>query len=194
VSALRSLGRRLLFADQPQETRFFLFLAAWGLGVGLVYWFLTYETAGSALLIGFGIASAAGAAWLMRSRPAVLAARAERREPGPDVVIPEVDTAGGGTVDIDRPFLDERGRVPEDTLAPLALGLGISLAATAIVFGPWLIVAAAVPLVWGAWAWLTGARDELDATQAASDAAARGRTPAAGSGGEDGHAEPPARD
>jgi hypothetical protein len=191
VSALRSLGRRLLFADQPQETRFFLFLAAWGLGVGIIYWILTDETAGSALLIGFGTASAAGAAWLIRSRPAALARRAERREPGPDEVIPEVDTSGGGTVDIDRPFLDETGRVPEDTLAPLALGLGISLAATAIVFGPWLLIAGALPLAWGAWAWFAGARDEFDATQAATDAAAEGRRPATGARSD--LEEPPGR-
>jgi hypothetical protein len=35
---------------------------------------------------------------------------------------------------------------------------------TAIVFGPWLLVAGIVPLGWGAWTWLRGARDELDAT------------------------------
>jgi hypothetical protein len=35
---------------------------------------------------------------------------------------------------------------------------------TAVVFGSWLLVAGLVPLAWGAWTWLTGARDELAAT------------------------------
>jgi hypothetical protein len=81
--------------------------------------------------------------------------------------VPEVDAPGGPAT----PFRDESGRLPGETLAPMALGLGIALALTALVFGPWLLVAGVVPFAWGAWTWLAGARDELDATVADEQAA-----------------------
>jgi hypothetical protein len=144
--------RRLLLAGRPAETRFFLFLGGFGLVLAAIYWFLTYELAGTVLLAGFGLgALVLGVALL-----------AERR----------------GKADADpgtNPFGDERGRLPAETLAPLALGLGVSLALTAVVFGPWLVVAGIVPLAWGAWTWLRGARDELDAT-VASEAPRQGPT------------------
>ncbi len=42
----------------------------------------------------------------------------------------------------------------------------MALALTAVVFGVWLLVAGLVPMAWGAWTWLRGARDELAATVA----------------------------
>jgi hypothetical protein len=144
--------RRLLLAGRPAETRFFLFLGGFGLALAAVYWFLTYELAGTVLLIGFGLgALVLGVALLAERRGGV------DPDPGPT------------------PFGDERGRLPQETLAPLALGLGVSLALTAVVFGPWLVVAGIVPLAWGAWSWLRGARDELDAT-AAADQSGRSAT------------------
>jgi hypothetical protein len=142
--------RRLLLAGRPAETRFFLFLGGFGLVLAAIYWFLTYELAGTVLLIGFGL----GALVL---GVALLAERRGRVDPDP-----------GPT-----PFGDERGRLPQETLAPLALGLGVSLALTAVVFGPWPVVAGIVPLAWGAWSWLRGARDELDATAAADQSGRR---------------------
>lgn len=132
--------RSFLLAGRPDETRFFAFLGAFGLVLGAIYWFASYEVAGTALLLGFGLAGVLAAVRLLVARP--------------------MRVAGG----VDRPFLDETGRLPDETLAPLALGLGIALSMTAIVFGPWLLVAGIVPLGWGAWTWLRGARDELDAT------------------------------
>jgi hypothetical protein len=129
--------RRLLLEGHPAETRFFAFLGLFGVVLALIYWVVSYEVAGTVLLGAFGLACLLGAGRLIVARPA----------PGSD-----------------RPFLDETGRLPGDTLAPLALGLGIALAMTSVVFGPWLLVAGIVPLGWGAWEWFTGARAELDAT------------------------------
>ena len=53
-------------------------------------------------------------------------------------------------------------------------GLGVALSLTAVVFRPWLVIAGIVPLGWGAWTWLRGARDELDATAASASAAQAG--------------------
>jgi hypothetical protein len=66
--------------------------------------------------------------------------------------------------EIDRPFVDETGRIPDATLAPFAVGLGLALAATGLVFGLAPVIVGVLPLAWGAWRWLTAARDELTAT------------------------------
>ena len=58
-------------------------------------------------------------------------------------------------------------------MAPLALALGVALSLTAVVFGPWLVIAGIVPLGWGAWTWLRGARHELDATVGAAQSVSR---------------------
>jgi hypothetical protein len=156
---------RLLLAGHPQETRFFAFIGAFGLSLAVIYWFVSYEVAGTVLLVAFGLAGAFAAIRLIVARPRRVAAEAGARDPLAESMGPGArDEAGAGTGGIDVPFLDETGRLPGDTLAPLALGLGVALSMTAIVFGPWLLVAGVVPLGWGAWQWLSGARDELDAT------------------------------
>jgi hypothetical protein len=149
--------RRLLAATAPAEARFFLFVGGFGLLLAAIYWIVSYELAGTVLLAGFGL----GAGLLgIRLRVERAAGGADVPPEGTDV--PDRDTPGGPAT----PFRDESGRLPGDTLAPLALGLGIALAITAVVFGPWLLVAGVVPLAWGAWTWLAGARDELTATVA----------------------------
>jgi len=159
--------RRVLLLDHPQETRFFAVIGALGVVLGIAYWFVSYEVAGTVLLVGFGLASGLAAARLFvtwRGREVARRVRAGAGEPsarGPD----EGEGPGGGLAGVDRPFLDESGRLPAPTLAPLALGLGISLALTAVVFGPWLLVAAVIPLVWGCWAWFAGAREEFEAAE-----------------------------
>src|SRR5262245_38072214 len=134
--------RRVLLADQPTETRFFAFLGIFGLVLAVIYWFVSYEVAGTVLLFGFGLACTVGAVRLLVVRRTLTGRRvaATADEPGPD-----------------RPFLDEHGRLPGDTLAPLSVGLGVALSITAVVFGPWLLVAGLVPLGWGAWEWFRGA-------------------------------------
>ena len=147
-------GRRLPGLDQPQETRFFLIIAGWAFVLGLIYWLVSAESAGTALLAGLALATGAMAAWLIRGR---------RRG---------AEVTGRGTEGIDRPFLDEEGRLPDPTLAPFALGLGIALAATGPVFGLAPVVLGAVSFAWGAWGWFTAARDEHDALGGADGTAA----------------------
>jgi len=135
--------RRVLRLRQPHETRFFVLLGAFGLLLGAGYWFLSYEAAGTALLLGFGLANGIVGGFLAADS----AARA-------------------GTDDDDRPFLDESGRFPAASLAPFAVGLGVATASTAVVFGAAPLVAGALPLAWGTWTWLRGAGAEWMATEA----------------------------
>jgi hypothetical protein len=152
--------RRLLGLDEPQETRVFLLMSAFGLIVGVVYWFLSYEVAGTILLLGFAIATG-----LIAGRLIIGPAGAAVRRRARDRAAPAGDAPSGGTGAIDRPFLDESGRLPTETIAPFAVGLGVAVAATAVVFGPAPFIVGLLPLGWGAWSWLTAARAELAAQQ-----------------------------
>jgi hypothetical protein len=163
--------RRVLLLDHPQETRFFAFLGVFGLALAAIYWVLTYEAAGTILLFGFGAGAGLLAVGLYRSRPrAVAEGPANAAADGSSSPLQQVtegeggDVAGGGAGGVDTPFETPLGRLPGETLAPLALGLGVALAITAVVFGPWLLVAGLVPMAWGGWTWYTAARDELRAT------------------------------
>jgi hypothetical protein len=142
VSAFsRPLGR---VSRLPEEVLFFARSAAYGLFIGVVYWILTAEPAGTTLLVGFGGASAVLAL--------ILAVR--RRRPA------AVDRSGNA----DGPFGDETGRIPAPTLAPLQLGFGLALAGLAIPFGVWMAIAAVVPILAGSLSWLHSAEREWTAT------------------------------
>lgn len=137
---------RLPFANQPQETRFFLLIAGWAGALGVIYWFVSYEVAGTVLLAGLALATGTLSVWLMRSQ------RLRRRRA--EAAAPEA---------VDRPFLDEEGRLPAPTLAPFAVGLGVALAALGPVFGLAPVAVGAVSFLWGAGTWLGAAREEFDA-------------------------------
>jgi hypothetical protein len=158
-----SLRRTLTAADQPQEVRFFLLLSAFGIVVGVIYWFVSYESAGTVLLLGFGAATGLIGLRLLGD-PASRRVRERVRVRDADAIPPEEGT-GAGTGGVDRPFLDETGRLPDETIAPFAIGLGIAIAATGLIFGPAPVAVGILPFAWGAWAWLSGARAELDAQE-----------------------------
>ena len=157
-----SVVRRLFAADEAQETRVFLYMAAFGFVVAAIYWFVSYEAAGTVLLAGFGIATGVIGARLAAD-PA--SRRLRRDVASGDVVVPAVDSPGGGQGGVDRPFLDETGRLPDETMAPFAVGIGLAVATTGLIFGPAPIIVGLLPLGWGAWAWLSAAGDELAATR-----------------------------
>jgi hypothetical protein len=158
--------RRILALSQ--ETKVFLLMGAFGLAVATIYWFVSYETVGTVLLAGFGLATAVIALLLGRSDPTRRRAAdtASRREEPPATELGQADTTVSGTEGVDRPFSDEAGRLPNPTIAPFAVGAGVALAATGLVFGLAPVIVGALPLGWGAWAWLSSAGDELGAVEA----------------------------
>jgi hypothetical protein len=155
--------RTLTAADQPQEVRFFLLLSAFGIIVGLIYWFVAYESAGTVLLLGFGVAT--GLIGLRLAADPVSRLVRERSRAAAADTIPGGEGTGAGTGNVDRPFLDETGRLPDETIAPFAVGFGVAIAATGLIFGPAPVIVGLLPLGWGAWSWLSGARAELDAQE-----------------------------
>jgi hypothetical protein len=117
-------------------------MSAYALFLGVVYWFLSYEVAGTVLLLGFGLATGVGFAVLRWE------SRAGAGSTGPDR-------------STDRPFTDESGAIPIRSLAPLIVGFGVAVAALGLVFGIWFVIGGAIPIVAGGLDWLRSAQDEL---------------------------------
>jgi hypothetical protein len=134
----------------PEEVLFFGRLGLYGLIIGMIYWFVAYEAAGTALLLLFG-----GGATLLATILLVTA-----RGDADDLNLEPADSLRP-----DGPFGDESGRIPGPSLAPIEVGLGLALASLGVAFGPWFVVAAAVPLVSGGVGWLRSASRELAAVE-----------------------------
>jgi hypothetical protein len=133
----------------PPEGRVFGLLGAFGIVVSVVYWFVSYEVAGTILLGGFGLVTALIGLAVAHSTSG------RTRTPG----VPPPP----GEVPDERPLQDDSGRIPSPTLAPFALGVGLSIAATSIVFGPAALLVGAPPVLWGFVTWLHRAVAEFRA-------------------------------
>jgi cytochrome c oxidase subunit IV len=135
----------------PEEVRFLGRLAAYGLLIGVIYWFVAYEIAGTVLLLAFGLA--AGFATI------VLLLDVRRRRRGPLPRRP-ADWLGLASDDSDPPFADEPATLPAGSGAPLEFGFGLAVAALGLVFGAWLVALGLVPIVVGATTWVRAAMAE----------------------------------
>jgi len=139
----------------PEELRFMLRSAIYSLFVGTVYWFLTYEAAGTVLLVGAGMsAGVMFGALLFEWR------RSGHRLSGPVwrwALLPPADAQSGTT--------DESGRLPRPSLGPLAGALGVALVALSLVFGIWMAVAGIVPALVGLRLWLRDVMAEYRAVE-----------------------------
>jgi Cytochrome c oxidase subunit IV len=116
-----------------EEVLVFGRLAAFGLIVGTVYWFIAYEPAGTILLIGFGLASAVASAVLW----------AKSRRAG--------DASDGW------PLGQEPARIPPPAYAPFQIGIGAGITALGLALGPLLALTGIVILIIGARYWLAAA-------------------------------------
>ncbi len=118
-------------------------LAIFGIAVGAVYWFVSYETAGTSLLIGFGVASSVAsiALWTKPSRSAVEAGL-------PDGAVP----AG---------WADER--IPAPAFAPLIVGAGVAITALGLALSPLILPVGVVVALIGGRYWLEAAIHEGEA-------------------------------
>ena len=136
----------------PEEIAFWVRSAGFGLVIGGAYWFVTYEWAGSILLVLFGVASAGAAAvlgYLVRRRGH------EPPRGGPNAEGPNAEG----------PLGDDRGRLPAGSTAPFVFGVGLFLVVLGLAYGGWFILAAVVPIVLGGASWLAAANAELRATE-----------------------------
>ena len=118
-------------------------LAIFGSVVGVAYWFLTYETAGTAMLIGFGMASAVASIslWTKPPRSALAAGL-------PDGKVPP----GWG---------DER--IPAPAFAPLIVAAGVAITALGLALGLLILPVGVVVVLIGGRYWLEAASREGEA-------------------------------
>jgi hypothetical protein len=112
--------------------------------IGAIYWFLTYEIAGSVLLTGSALASAF-VAIVLRLGVRGEAQSAEEAATGPD-----------------GPFGDESGRLPAPTAAPLGVAFGLALVVLGLVFTGALALAGSILVLLASRAWLRSAMAESD--------------------------------
>jgi hypothetical protein len=142
----------------PEELRFLMRSALYSLVIGAIYWFVSYEWAGAVMLVGAGVAT--GVLLLVIS--AQLRSHGQRLSgrPWSWLLLTPASQPSHWT--------DESGRLPGRSAAPLTASFGLALAALGLVFGPALIVAAAVPIVVGLRAWLASGMAEFAALEAAT--------------------------
>jgi hypothetical protein len=103
-------------------------LGAFGLTLGTVYWFLTYETTGAVLLWAFGLMPLIVAAWIRRRLRAGTASTASD-----DPVATPADAAG-----------ELVGSFPSGSVWPLFLALALLALGGALVYGAILVPLGAV--------------------------------------------------
>ncbi len=142
-----------------EEVRFFLRTALYTVVIAAVYWFLSYETAGTVMLIFVSAATAAVVGVL------VLAVRATRDELDPRVGGPlhRVGLAVGRLIGFSEsrreasqePLAAGLEPIPAGSIWPLVAAAAATMLALGVVYGPWLLfpgIAVAAITVWG---WLT---------------------------------------
>jgi hypothetical protein len=139
----------------PEELRFLLRSGLFGVLVGGAYWFISYEVAGTLLLVGLGLSALLLVVLLWRDM------RRNGRSLGRPswrwLILPPESAESGTT--------DESGRLPGHSLAPVTLGVGIALGMLGLVFGPWLVAAAVAPVFFGLRGWLREAMAEYGAVE-----------------------------
>lgn len=112
------------------EIRVLLFSSAFVGGLAVIYWFTSYEDAGTTLLAVTSLAYAMLCGYLyLVARP--LRSGGERPSDSPD----PLGSGGGG---------EEIGYFPASSVWPPALAMGAVLIALGLVFGYWFFVIAAI--------------------------------------------------
>ena len=142
-----------------EELRFFLRTAAYSAVIGLVYWFVSYEVAGSVLLAFVVFATGLIVGVLL------IVVRATRGELDPRRGGPIA--RGGAVVARLVGFTDPQGAagadpiaaglepVPSGSIWPLVAGAAAAMVGLGLVYGPWLWLPGIVLIGFSIWGWLT---------------------------------------
>ena len=123
------------------ESRFLLGAGSFGVLVGVVYWFISYEDAGFVMLSLMGVASALIGGYLLYRGYA-----SRRAEDDPDAHYGEY--AG-----------EEVGRFSSGSIWPLVMGVGTALALQGFIFGAWLLGFGLVVFAWAVIGFMLESRD-----------------------------------
>lgn len=110
--------------------RFLVFAGAFGLAIGVAYWFVTYEPAGTALLLFMGLAPLVMGGYL------ILHGR-ERPLPEDEEETTPAEAAG-----------EPVGHFPSGSVWPIIMGLGFVIGVIGFIFGKWMVFFGILLLVW----------------------------------------------
>jgi hypothetical protein len=168
-----------------EEVRFFRRVSIYAFVVGATYWFVSYEPAGTALLLLFGVSTGVGTLLLWRG------ARGRRPSRGGADATAGYGLEGATIPGPDGPFGDETGRVPTPTFSPFLVAVAVALIALGLVFGAWFALAALIPLAVGTGGWLSSVRGELAGVEM-DDQPVRAELPPSAAGRPEAPAEPSA--
>lgn len=138
-----------------EELRFFLRVAIYGVVITAVYWFVSYDWAGTVLLVASTLAVATVVAVA-----AAFARRALRGRPGSPLATLGrwlLLTDPGGEAG-EQPLATGLDPLPRSSSWPLLAAAAATLIALGLVFGPWLTLPGVALLAWTAWGWVTQLR------------------------------------
>ena len=138
-----------------EELRFFLRIAAYTAVIAAIYWFVSYEEAGT-ILLGFIFISAA--TFLLIVRSSVPASRGTGKESGPLERLRAVAGFREAAGRSEQPLEIEEDVFPTGSIWPLALTIGTTLVALGLLYGPWLWAPGLVVATISGAAWLTQLR------------------------------------
>lgn len=127
-----------------EELRFFLRTALFTIVIGTIYWFVSYEEAGTALLAGI-VASAVF--FVVVIAAGVRASRRGGR--GPKALLGFADTGP------DNPLELAQDVFPTSSAWPLVISVAAALVGVGLIYGAWLWIPGAALGLAGAWGWLT---------------------------------------
>jgi hypothetical protein len=126
------------------EAFFYLGIMVVFAAIGVVYWFVSYEDAGTVMLTGTALMGVfAGGYLYLQSRR-----YPPRLEDRPDATVAE----GAGDIDV----------FPSGTYWPLALAFGAAMTASGLIFGIWLVLGGLIFFVGGMIGWISESRTGVD--------------------------------
>lgn len=138
-----------------EEFRFFLRIAGYTALIAVIYWFVSYEEAGSALLVGVFVSAVTFLLVVRSSISSVTGTGEEAR------VLDRLRATIGfreAAGLVEQPLELEEDVFPTGSIWPLALTLGVTLIALGLLYGPWLWTPGLVVATISGAAWLTQLR------------------------------------
>lgn len=130
-----------------EELRFFVRTAIFTVLIGTIYWFVSYEEAGSILLAGI----VASAVFFV----AVIAAHVRASRRGGRSIKALLGFADTGA---DAPLALDEDVFPTSSAWPLVVSVAAVLVGVGVIYGAWLWIPGAALGLAGAWGWLTETR------------------------------------
>ena len=142
-----------------EELRFFLRTAVYTVIIAIVYWFLSYETAGSVMLAFVSLATTA----VVTVGFLTVAETHDELDPGSGSALHRIASifarlfgfSQARRATAEEPLATELNPIPSGSIWPLTGGIAVVMAGLGIVYGPWLVGPALALGVLTVWGWLT---------------------------------------